>query len=45
MLRRVVVQSGFFDCGVIRSVAAFQAERRACPERSRRDLPLNRLRA
>src|ERR1700683_3831042 len=26
---------------VILSGAAFQAERRACPERSRRDLPLN----
>src|SRR5579863_1479225 len=26
------------------SVAAFQAERRACPERSRRDPPLDRLR-
>ena len=28
--------------GVILSVAAFQAERRACPERSRRDLRLDR---
>jgi ATP synthase I subunit len=33
------------DRGVILSGAAFQAERRACPERSRRDLPLNRRRA
>ena len=28
--------------GVIASGAVFQAERGACPERSRRDLPLNR---
>ena len=28
--------------GVIASGAVFQAEKGACPERSRRDLPLNR---
>jgi hypothetical protein len=41
----MVAQFDYYTTTVILSGAVFQAERRACPERSRRDLPLHRRNA